>query len=129
MSDARPPALAGLNVLAVEDESIVAMHLEDLLLDFGCRITGPVGRVDDALKLLEDHAVDAAVLDINLAGERVFPVANRLGEQGIPFIFATGYGEAGLPEAHRSRPVLQKPYSAAALRKALEQCLSSPAPG
>jgi hypothetical protein len=76
---------------------------------------------------LNDRAVDAAVLDINLAGERVFPVANRLAELGIPFVFATGYGEAGLPDTHHSRIVLQKPYSAAGLRKALERCLSSAA--
>lgn len=118
-------ALAGRRILAVEDESLVAMFLEDLLADLGCSVIGPVGRVEQALELLNDHEVDAAVLDINLAGERVFPVANRLVELGVPFIFATGYGEAGLPDVHHSRIVLQKPYSASDLRRALEACFSS----
>lgn len=123
MSTMDSTALAGRKILAVEDESLVAMFLEDVLLDLGCVCVGPVGRVQDALILLNGTAVDAAVLDVNVAGERVFPVANRLAEMKAPFIFATGYGEAGLPDAYRSRIVLQKPYSAAALQKALEQCL------
>ncbi len=123
MNEVGSTALAGHKVLAVEDESLVAMFLEDVLLELGCICVGPVGRVQEALCLLNDTAVDAAVLDINVAGERVFPVANRLAELNAPFIFATGYGEAGLPDAYHSRIVLQKPYSAAALQKALEKCL------
>ena len=129
MTDAPPKdinALAGRRILAVEDESLVAMFLEDLLVEFGCTVIGPASRVHDALTLLESNFVDGAVLDINLAGERVFPVADRLAELKIPFLFATGYGEAGLPDIYRSKVVLQKPYSAQTLRKALEQCLSSP---
>ena len=123
MNEVGSTALAGHKILAVEDESLVAMFLEDVLLELGCICVGPVGRVQEALCLLNDTAVDAAVLDINVAGERVFPVANRLAELNAPFIFATGYGEAGLPDAYHSRIVLQKPYSAAALQKALEKCL------
>lgn len=119
-------SLEGLNVLAVEDESLVAMFLEDLLIDFGCRVVGPAARVQDALQLLDDNEVHAAVLDVNVAGEEVFPVADRLALRGIPFVFATGYGVAGLAGAHQTRLVLQKPYSAAALRRALEQSLSVP---
>lgn len=125
MTEGAAVALAGRRILAVEDESLVAMFLEDSLADLGCTVIGPVGRVEQALELLNEHEVDAAVLDINLAGERVFPVADRLVGLGVPFIFATGYGEAGLPEIHHSRIVLQKPYSASDLRVALERCLSS----
>ncbi len=128
MTDARPmdaSALAGRRILAVEDESLVAMFLEDLLVEFGCTVIGPASRVHDALALVESNFLDGAVLDINLAGERVFPVADRLAELKIPFLFATGYGEAGLPDVYRSKVVLQKPYSAQTLRKALEQCFSS----
>lgn len=124
MTEVTAVALAGRRVLAVEDESLVAMFLEDSLADLGYTVIGPVGRVEQALELLNKHEVDAAVLDINLAGETVFPVADRLVELGFPFIFATGYGEAGLPEMHHSRIVLQKPYSASDLRVALERCLS-----
>lgn len=123
MNELESTALAGHKILAVEDESLVAMFLEDVLIDLGCVCVGPVGRVQDALSLLNDTPIDAAVLDVNVAGEQVFPVANRLAELNAPFIFATGYGEAGLPDAFHSRIVLQKPYSAAALQKALEQCL------
>ncbi len=131
MSEAASNLLAGAGVLAVEDESLVAMFLEDSLQELGCDVIGPAARVEEALELLERHEVNAAVLDINVAGEQVFPVADRLVALGVPFVFATGYGAAGLAEAHQSRQVLPKPYSAAALRKALEACLSSiagPAP-
>lgn len=115
--------LVGLRVLAVEDESLVALWLEDLLLELGCIVVGPAARVDEALKLVGAQSVQAAVLDINVAGEKIFPVADRLRELGIPFVFATGYGAAGLVDPHKDRAVLQKPYSSETLRRALEAAL------
>lgn len=115
--------LVGLEVLAVEDESIVAMLLEDLLHDLGCKVVGPAARIEEALTLLDNERVQAAILDINIAGQTVFPVADRLAELGIPFVFTTGYGTAGLVDKHRSRTVLQKPYQLESLRAALEVCV------
>jgi CheY-like chemotaxis protein len=116
--------LDGLTVLAVEDESLVAMLLEDLLHDLGCNVVGPAPSREHALSLLEQHEIDAAVLDINIIGGNVFPVADRLRERGIPFIFSTGYGAAGLSDAHRDCAVVQKPYSFDSLRRALESVVA-----
>ncbi len=112
-------ALRGLKVLIVEDESIVAMWLEDLLLDLGCRVVGPASRVEQAERLIETVPIDIAVLDINIAGQLVFPVADRLRAADIPYVFATGYGAVGLIEPHQDRVVIQKPYTIEALHRAL----------
>jgi CheY-like chemotaxis protein len=115
--------LSGLTVLAVEDESLVAMLLEDLLTDLGCTVAGPAATCNDALHLIEQRRIDAAVLDINIIGGNAFAIADRLSELHIPFIFATGYGAAGVHDAHRNRAVLQKPYSFDNLQKALENAV------
>jgi CheY-like chemotaxis protein len=111
--------LKGLRVLVVEDEALVALQLEDMLSDFGCAIIGPASRVAQALALLDGELVDAAVLDLNVAGELVYPVADALADRGLPYIFATGYGALGLSEPYRRRPVLQKPFLPSELRKAM----------
>lgn len=111
--------MIGVRVLVVEDEAIVAMLIEDILLDLGCVVLGPAASVDAALRLLEEAPADAAVLDINLSGEMVFPVADELERRSIPFIFSTGYGRAGLDVLHTDKPVLQKPYQPVRLRSAL----------
>jgi DNA-binding response OmpR family regulator len=118
-----PSGLAGLRVLVVEDEAMVAMLIEDALIDLGCEVIGPVAGVAAALDLLEAEAVDAAVLDVNLGGEKVFPVADRLAESGTPFLFSTGYGVVGIQERHLDRPVLQKPYDTGRLGAALSAAL------
>lgn len=84
-------------IMIVEDEALVALMVEDLLTDIGCRISGSFGAVDEALDYLKDAAapppaLDGAVLDVNVGGTMVFPVAERLRAAGIPFVFATGYG-------------------------------------
>ena len=104
--------LDGLKVLIVEDETLVAMLLEDMLADHGCEVAGTAGRVGQASAMIEEGlAMDAAILDVNLAGEPSFPLAELLAAKGVPFVFATGYGAGGLPEAWRDRPTLQKPFS------------------
>jgi len=120
---ARGPTLSGLRVLLVEDEAMVAMMIEDMLSDLGCQVIGPASRVSRALDLLEHDGIDAAVLDVNLGGEAVFPVADRLAAAGVPFVFSTGYGTAGLDARHAARPVLQKPYSRERLAAALAGAL------
>lgn len=104
--------LTNLRVLAVEDESLVAMQLEDILDELGCVVVGLAMRVRRAMEMLDrGDAIDVAVLDVNIAGEKVFPVAARLEEAGVPFLFATGYGRQGLEGRWPDRPVVQKPYT------------------
>lgn len=90
---------------------MIALSLEDLLTDHGALCLGPVGSVRGALRMISVSRFDMALLDVNLRGERIDPVADHLAAAGIPFIFTTGYGEDARPKAHRHRPVLAKPYS------------------
>ncbi len=116
--------LRGRRILVVEDEALVAMLVEDALLDAGARIIGPAATVAEALALLEAELPEAAVLDLNLSGETSAPVADALVQQGVPFLVASGYGVAGLPEAHRGVPVLAKPYDSGELTAALARLCS-----
>jgi len=100
----------GLRVLVVEDEMMVSMLIEDMLSDLGCEVVGPASRIEDALELVKSAVIDCAVLDVNLGGQPIFPLADVLRERGAPFAFATGYGDAGLREVDRGTPVLQKPF-------------------
>jgi CheY-like chemotaxis protein len=117
MSDVTP--LAGLRLLVVEDEMLVALALEEMLGDFGCVVVDVAGTVDRGLALADKLALDGAILDINLGGEKVFPVAERLAERGVPFVFCTAYGTAALPPSFAKAPTLAKPYDAHRLRKFL----------
>ena len=108
-----------LRILVVEDEMLVAMNIEDMLLDLGHEVAGLASRLEPALSLAREADFDLAMLDVNLAGEPSFPVAEILVERGIPFLFATGYGAGGIAEAHRDRPVLEKPFRAQDLGAAL----------
>jgi len=118
MSDAK---LDGLRVLVVEDEMMVSMLIEDMLDDLGCKVVGPASRLDEAIELAERGELDCAVLDVNLGGQPIFPLADLLRERGRPFAFATGYGDAGLREVDRGSPVLQKPFRENDLARVLSQ--------
>ena len=98
---------------------LVSMLLEDMLADFGCSVVGPVPSLSEAMSLAKEAAIDAAVLDVNLGGDPIFPVADALKARGVPFVFASGYGRGGLSDAHRDAPVLQKPFRQADLERAL----------
>lgn len=113
-------------VLIVEDETLVAMLLEDMLSDEGYEVAGSASNVPQALKLAagEGEDFDVAILDVNLAGQPVFAVADALAERGKPFAFATGYGQGGLPDTWRSRPTLQKPFSQADVARVLKSALN-----
>ena len=111
--------LDGLRVLVVEDEMMVSMLIEDMLADLGCTIVGPASRLDEAMQLARDADLDCAVLDVNLGGQPIFPLADLLREKGAPFAFATGYGDAGLREVDRGSPVLQKPLRESDLARVL----------
>jgi CheY-like chemotaxis protein len=117
-------ALADRRVLVVEDESLVAMLLETILEDMGCSPVGPAATVDEGLAFVADGGhLDAALLDVNVAGRQVFPVAEALRARGVPFVFSTGYGEGGLPEAWRGQATIQKPFTEAAVREALMKAM------
>lgn len=115
--------MTGKRILIVEDEMIVAMLIEDILSDAGATIVGPAARVARALDLLSEGTVDAALLDVNLAGEMTTPVAEELRRRGIPFAFATGYGAAGVPAGFSGQPLLQKPFQEHDLNRVMAQVL------
>ncbi len=102
--------LAGVRILVVEDEFLVASLIQDILENAGCIVLGPVPRLAEAVDAAEIDTCEVAVLDVNLAGKRVFPVAEVLSRRHIPFIFVTGYGTASLPQEHRGRPTIRKPF-------------------
>lgn len=106
-------------ILVVEDEALVAMLVEDALLDAGFGVMGPAATVDEAMALLARERPDAVVLDLNLAGETSTPVADVLAQRGIPYVIATGYGASGLPSGHQHAMVLAKPYDPAELTSML----------
>jgi two-component SAPR family response regulator len=111
-----------MKVMVVEDEALIAMILEDMLVDLGCEVIGPFGGVTPAMDWLEDpgHAPDAAVLDVNLGGERVFPVAEALRTRGVPFLFATGYGVIE-DDRFANETVLNKPLDPDKLAAAVDR--------
>ncbi len=116
---------SGRRVLIVEDESLVAMLLETILADLGCDVVGPESNIEDGLNIASGTApLDAALLDVNVAGQEIFPVAEALKARGVPFVFSTGYGEAGLPEHWRGNPTVQKPFTEGAIRDALMAALN-----
>lgn len=102
--------LRGLRILVVEDTLLVADMIVEELSDHGCRIVGPAPRLAQGLSLATGEALDGAFLDVNLAGERCFPIADALAARGIPFAFLSGYGDAGIPPQYRDVPRLAKPF-------------------
>lgn len=114
--------LEGLRVLLIEDDALVSMLMESMLEDLGCILAASVATLDEALQWGAERGFDAALLDVNLAGREVFPVADLLASRSVPFIFASGYGEAALPERFRGRPVLGKPFELDQLADALSRC-------
>ena len=116
-------ALAGRRVLLVEDEAVIAFAVEDMLGELGCAVVGPAFRLDEAIELARDEAIDVAILDVNLNDQRSYAVADELARRGVPFLFATGYAEAGVQWDGKEVPLLAKPYRqdqiAAALGKLL----------
>jgi CheY-like chemotaxis protein len=113
-------AAAGKRVLVVEDEIMIRMLLEGMLADLGHSVTAETGDISQAVDLARQGDFDLAVLDVNLNGNPVTPVVEILAQRGVPFIFASGYGQRGLPEAYRAAPMLQKPFQVDALEQAIE---------
>lgn len=110
-----------LRILLVEDEIMVALLLEEMLAELGHTVVGPVARLDKAVELAWQEAVDVAILDVNVDGKEVYPVAEALATRGIPFVFSTGYGRTGLRAPYGDRPTLQKPFHRSDLRDLLAE--------
>ena len=120
--------LDGLRVLLIEDDSLVALAVEDMLGELGCVVSGLATALPDAVEKVQAGDFDFALLDVNLRGEEVFPVARILADAGIPFAFASGYGVAGLPDSFRSRPIVSKPFQLEELSSVLSSALAKAKP-
>ena len=110
-------------VLLVEDEVMIRMMVADMLDELGYPVAGEAGDIDEAVRLVQATEFDIAILDVNVNGKVISPVAEAVTLRGRPFIFATGYGSAGLPEKFRDNPTLQKPFQMETLKRALEAAL------
>ena len=108
-----------MRVLVAEDEFLLSIQLEDDLRTAGCSIVGPFSTLEKATLAARRERFDLAVLDINLNGDRVYPLADELWARGVPFIFLSGYLPADLPERFRKSPQIAKPHDPAALIKAI----------
>lgn len=115
-----------LRIVIVEDESMVAMLLEDMLSELGHDIVAVAGSLEKAERLLAETQFDLAVLDVNLNGVYTYPLAAVLKDKGFPFFFSTGYGLSGLRPEWREYPVLQKPFTDIDVRNAVEAAMSRP---
>lgn len=107
-----PVCLTGLRILVVEDDMLIAIQIEEVLQELGCVVVGPVGKLEAAMHLADAEVIDAAILDVNIRGGRVYPVAERLRARGIPFALASGYGDWALPPEFRNQQRLTKPFMA-----------------
>jgi two-component system, response regulator PdtaR len=111
-------------VLVVEDEMLVALDLEAALRGLGYEVVGPYPRLDKAVAAARGEALDGAILDVNLNGQEVFPAADELAARGIPFLLATGYAAAVIPECYRDRPRLKKPFARRQVAEAVTALLA-----
>ena len=119
-------SLKGLRVLVVEDDYLISMLFDDMLKSAGCVVVGPLPRLADALEAAVKESCDAAVLDVNLGGERVYPVAKILAQRHVPFVFVTGYSGDALPREYADQPRIAKPFRAAQLLGALSNLIKLP---
>ncbi|CAM3561889.1 response regulator [Bordetella flabilis] len=115
--------LIGSRVFLVEDETGVAMLIEDMLEELGCELVASVAHLAQAFDVVASTVFDVAILDVNVSGEQVFPLASTLATRGIPIVFSTGYGMAGIPEEMRVYPVLAKPFAFDELKRTLVSVL------
>jgi CheY-like chemotaxis protein len=115
---------SGKSVFLVEDEVMIRMMVADMLEELGYSIAAEAGDINEAVKLAQSVEFDLAILDVNVNGKVISPVADLLAARNRPFIFATGYGSSGLPAEYRDRPALQKPFQIETLARMIEQTLN-----
>ena len=125
IAEANEDLLKGARVLVVEDEAAISMLLEDMLFDFGCEVVGPAARLATALEMAQSENFAVAILDVNVAGEPIYPVAEAIVRRDLPLVFSTGYGGAGIREPFRDRPVVQKPFSQNDLKRTLISAMAA----
>jgi len=118
---------SGGSVFLVEDEVMIRMMVVEMLEELGYNIAAEAGEISEAVKLAQSIEFDIAILDVNVNGKVISPVADLIAARGRPFIFATGYGSSGLPAEYRDRPALQKPFQIETLARVIEQALNSTA--
>ncbi len=123
--DTAAPDLRGIRVLVVEDTFLIADLIVETLSDLGCRVVGPAARLNQGLALVNGEPLDGALLDVNLAGEQCFPIADALAERRVPFAFLTGYGDVGIPAAYQQVPRLAKPFALPELVALVGRCFRS----
>jgi CheY-like chemotaxis protein len=116
--------LTGLKVLVVEDEGPVALLIEDMLLDLGCKVVASAAQLSEACDLAATVEIEFALLDLNLDGESAIPVAHILRDRGITFVFSTGYGAGGVLQEFASYPILAKPFTLADLQQGILRALA-----
>jgi CheY-like chemotaxis protein len=124
MSATQPP---GGSVFLVEDEVMIRMMVAEMLEELGYRIAAEAGEINEAIRLVQSTEFDLAILDVNVNGKVISPVADLIRARNRPFIFATGYGSSGLPEEYRDRPALQKPFQIESLARMIDNTLKSAA--
>jgi DNA-binding response OmpR family regulator len=117
----------GRRILVIEDSPVVGPFTADILSELGFEVVGPAPNMAHARELVESADYDAALLDIHIRGERVFPLCEMLEAKGVPFVFTSGYADWQMPDKWRDRPRLQKPYSIDEISNALEALLIAPA--
>jgi len=115
----RSITVAGNRIMVVEDEALVAMALRESLDEMGFSVIGPYSRISEAMIALRNNHIDAAVLDVNLGGELIYPLADVLAADRVPFVFITGYGAEEIEPRYAHVPILQKPIEAGALKTVL----------
>ena len=114
-----PSNLLDRRILVIEDSPVVAPYTVDVLTDLGCKVVGPAPNMARARELAESEEFDAALMDVHIRGERVFPLCEALAGRGIPFIFTSGYADWQIPAKWKGRPCLQKPYTPDQVRDVL----------
>jgi CheY-like chemotaxis protein len=112
-------------VFLVEDEAMIRMMVADMLEELGYRIAAETGEINEAIRLAGTTEFDIAILDVNVNGKVISPVAALIKARNRPFIFATGYGTQGVPEDFRDRPALQKPFQIETLAEVIANTLKS----
>ena len=113
----------GCSVFLVEDEVMIRMMVADMLEELGYSVAAEAGEIGEAVKLAQSTDFDLAILDVNVNGKVISPVAEVIQGRGRPFIFATGYGAQGLPQEFRDRPTLQKPFQMETLAQVIASTL------
>jgi len=108
-----------MRILLVEDESAIAILLEDMLVEIGCTVVASAARIEEARALLDAEVFDAAILDVNVGGERSYSLCDLLCARNIPFMFSTGYGPEGFPPQYKNVRILRKPFHIGDLRAEL----------